>query len=453
MEAVFIPASRRGATQSHGKLSFGGYLYRFQKGLAGGQFRWKCAKAEHNFKCAGFAVTDGCVAGAAVLRSGSHAAHCEPSASVAEAAAIRQEVRAKACVAGSTPSITVAQCLAKSSPTVAHSLPSLGSLKRSAQNAMYRSQKKAQSVGSGGVAPNYNSLEALSIPPQVLLREGGENFLLHDSGPGADRILMFGCERNIRSLAQADVWGADGTFKVCPRLWCQLYTVHAVTEGYCLPCVYALLPNKTQEAYTRMWGEIRVLLGDDYDKERVVTVDFERAAINALTETFPHATVAGCYFHLGQSHYRKVGEHGLSQKYLSNEEFRLRVKQLSALAFLPLGEVVAGYEHIENSFEEDEQGFLGYFESTYIGRRVAAGRRNPLFDHALWNVEDRMTLGSLRTNNAVESFHNAFAKGVVQADHPSVYRFIQSLQLQQNISSGATRTARCSASIDRPRDR
>ena len=105
---------------------------------------------------------------------------------------------------------------------------------------------------------------------------------------------MFGRERNNRSLAHADVWGADGTFKVCHRLWCQLYTVRAVSQGYSLPCVYALLPNKPQGKYARMWGEIRVLLGDDYDKERPVKVGIDRPSINALTATFPHAAVAGC---------------------------------------------------------------------------------------------------------------------------------------------------------------
>ena len=97
-------------------------------------------------------------------------------------------------------------------------------------------------------------MEALDTPPKVILREGGGNFLIHDSGPGENRISMFGRERNNRSLAHADVWGADGTFKVCHRLWCHLYTVRAVSKGYSIPCVYALLPNKPQGKYDRMWG-------------------------------------------------------------------------------------------------------------------------------------------------------------------------------------------------------
>ena len=202
-----------------------------------------------------------------------------------------------------------------------------------------------------------------------------------------------------------------------------------------------------------MWGEVRAFLGGDYDKERLVAVDFERGSINALTATFPQPAVAGRYFHLAQPRYREVIDHGLSPKYMASEEFRIRAKQLSELAFLRLEWATMMYEHLSNAFAEADQGFIGYFEATYIDRRVAEGRRNPLFDQAIWNVESRIALASLRTNNAVESFNNAFASGFAQAERPAAYRFIQSLQLQQNVSRGATRAARCSATADRPRDR
>ena len=42
--------------------------------------------------------------------------------------------------------------------------------------------------------------------------------------------------------------------------------------------------------------------------------------------------------------------------------------------------------------------------------------------------------GSLRTHNAIESFHNAFACSIAQADHPTVARFLESIHLQQNMS-------------------
>ena len=78
--------------------------------------------------------------------------------------------------------------------------------------------------------------------------------------------MLFGTQGNIRSLTNAEVWGADGTFKVRPALWAQLYTVHAVVDGYCLPCVYALLPSKSEETYNKMWSAIKDLIGEEDDR-------------------------------------------------------------------------------------------------------------------------------------------------------------------------------------------
>ena len=142
-----------------------------------------------------------------------------------------------------------------------HLLPICSSLKRSAQNAVDRTRNRAQADGEAGHTANYKNLEDLSTPESVATRPGGESFLLHDSGPGDDRILPFGTQGNIRSITNAEVWGADGASQVCPALWAQLYTVHAVVDGYCHPCVYALLPNESEEAYNKMRGALKDLIG------------------------------------------------------------------------------------------------------------------------------------------------------------------------------------------------
>ena len=69
-------------------------------------------------------------------------------------------------------------------------------------------------------------------PPKVPRWADGGNYTLRDSGPGGGLILMFGREINIRSIAQYEGWGADGAFKVRPRLWSQIYTINAAVEGY-----------------------------------------------------------------------------------------------------------------------------------------------------------------------------------------------------------------------------
>ena len=53
-------------------------------------------------------------------------------------------------------------------------------------------------------------------------------------------------------------------------------------------------------------------------------------------------------------------------KYLTDDDFKLRVKMLSALAFVPVSDVVANFESLATTFLNDELPLLGYFESTWI---------------------------------------------------------------------------------------
>ena len=65
-------------------------------------------------------------------------------------------------------------------------LPTAGVLKRSAKNAAFRARKKALVGGEAGFIANYNSLMDLAIPPYLMRRRDGDEFLLYDSGEGED---------------------------------------------------------------------------------------------------------------------------------------------------------------------------------------------------------------------------------------------------------------------------
>ena len=55
-----------------------------------------------------------------------------------------------------------------------------------------------------------------------------QSFLLFDSGPGQDRMIILGDNSLLDGLARADVWLADGTFKVVPGLFFQ-FPLHTVS--------------------------------------------------------------------------------------------------------------------------------------------------------------------------------------------------------------------------------
>jgi len=50
-----------------------------------------------------------------------------------------------------------------------------------------------------------------------------------------------------------------------------------------------------------------------------VTVDFERAILNSVSEMWLQTNISGCRFHLTQSCYDKIQEIGFSSAYESSE--------------------------------------------------------------------------------------------------------------------------------------
>ena len=80
---------------------------------------------------------------------------------------------------------------------------------------------------------------------------------------------------------------ADGTFKVVPSLFAQLYTVHALVGGtypfrdvHLLASIYILLPGKSSSYYRKMWNIIQQLCPGS--NPRYLLVDFEKATITHL---------------------------------------------------------------------------------------------------------------------------------------------------------------------------
>src|ERR1043165_7989197 len=107
------------------------------------------------------------------------------------------------------------------------------------------------------------------------------HMVLYDSGPGDDRMIMLGCLELLDGLARADIWLADGTFKVVPNVFFQMYSVHFnFASGISPAAVYCLLTNKTGQTYERMLHELHHHIFQA--APRTILFDFEKAAMNAF---------------------------------------------------------------------------------------------------------------------------------------------------------------------------
>ena len=70
---------------------------------------------------------------------------------------------------------------------------------------------------------------------------------------------------------------------------------------------------------------------------------------------------------------RQVESKELITKCNQDECFRLNVKKLIALAFVPLDDVTTAFQLVADQFDEDADDLLGDFEKTWIGEPKRRG--------------------------------------------------------------------------------
>ncbi|KRZ83653.1 hypothetical protein T08_494 [Trichinella sp. T8] len=75
----------------------------------------------------------------------------------------------------------------------------------------------------------------------------GKDFLLWQSA--SSHILVLATGSNIRLMATRRTWALDGTFKIVPQWYQQLFTIHAFLAGKLVLAVYCLCTDKDIPTY------------------------------------------------------------------------------------------------------------------------------------------------------------------------------------------------------------
>ena len=154
-------------------------------------------------------------------------------------------------------------------------------------------------------------VDAVKIQPRVssIFRWSGEQ----DAGVFTIPFL--------RLLATATNIYMDGTFHVAAHLFYQLDIIYVFSCNSMIPVCYALLPDKTEATYKRLFRLLQQEAAQFNLEIRptVIQVDFEKAVINAIGHIFPYSSIRGCYFHFTQSIWRAVQRHGLVVEYREDD--------------------------------------------------------------------------------------------------------------------------------------
>ncbi|KRZ50160.1 hypothetical protein T02_4167 [Trichinella nativa] len=93
-------------------------------------------------------------------------------------------------------------------------------------------------------------------------------------------------QENLSIFSEHSVCSMDGTFKIVPEWYQQMFTIHAAALGVVL-------------------------------QPQTVICDFETALIRTLLATFPGVHIQGCYFHICQAVLRKVTNLGMRNSYIN----------------------------------------------------------------------------------------------------------------------------------------
>ena len=148
-------------------------------------------------------------------------------------------------------------------------LPAYSSLQRTINGKRKRENLTIQ---------NPHSVHEIQIPDQLKVTTRGDSFLFWDSGEDdPQRLFVFCTDRNIDTLEQNAHWFMDGTFKVSPELFVQLFTIHALVDSRAMPTVYVLLQSKTQADYERVFRKL--LERRNTLAPSSILLDFEKATL------------------------------------------------------------------------------------------------------------------------------------------------------------------------------
>lgn len=151
--------------------------------------------------------------------------------------------------------------------------------------------------------PNVYRARRQNMPPLPVTRDDivlegqwavtndNEPFILHQDN---DMVLL-GTDSNLHLLSTADTIFMDGTFKISPRQFVQLFTLHIIHMGFFVPLVYGLLKDKSAETYYHMFAHIRRKMAELNLILNPVSLmlDFESGIQPCLRQHFPTATIKG----------------------------------------------------------------------------------------------------------------------------------------------------------------
>ncbi|CAF4891392.1 unnamed protein product, partial [Rotaria sp. Silwood1] len=274
------------------------------------------------------------------------------------------------------------------------------------------------------ITPIIPTTQLFDIPEPFAKTLRNNDFLIVDKMiTRRQHIILFASNDQLKLLFNSDKILMDGTFSTCPKMFDQVYTIHAIKYDQSFPCVFGLLPNRFKSTYHFMFQELKSTATQmqlNFTPKSIMT-DFEPGLISVIAAEFSGATHSSCYFHFTQAVYRAVQRVGLSTSYNNDDDVKHFCRKLMALPLLPEPIIEDTYDDLlaatPTELKKKLDDLLEYFQAQWF-------TKVPI---SQWCVHGL----SLRTNNNAEAFHSRFNRRV-QINHPNIWSIIKFLQGEEN---------------------
>ena len=191
------------------KIARNDYLYVFKKMLANDLRCFECELRRKGNQCKAMIKLDIDVEIIGDVNLHTHA----PTQTQVEVAKVKAQTTTT-----NTPQQILGAELRNISQDAAANIPSTSALRKNIRKAREDSDVPHNPVTRKGIPV---------LPEQYKNTVAGEPFLIYDSGVGdQERKFIFASEIGLQLLRESEHWYVDGTFKVCPEIFYQLYTIH-----------------------------------------------------------------------------------------------------------------------------------------------------------------------------------------------------------------------------------
>ncbi|KHJ49040.1 hypothetical protein D918_00158 [Trichuris suis] len=283
-----------------------------------------------------------------------------------------------------------------------------------------------------------SSLAAINFPPNIFSPWEKQPPIVYDSGfKDGRRMFVFYTNISLKLLEEIPTWLMCEAYKVMPRLFNQLFTIHVAINQTIVPCVYALLSHNGVEDFYELLTVLKNA-ESSLSPENVIT-DFQVNAQVAIKRAFPQVELYTCLSHMDEWLWKKIGDFGMREMYCKCKTTKHLAKQLLALAFVPQKEVISVFHQLNSNIQSDDMKRLySAFQRTFISapagvRRSSDGHMisltaaaKPMFSLTMWNCHDMVSAGYLRVVNSFESWHTSLYLSLVPGSR-NVYHIINKI--------------------------